>query len=77
MDLWNRPFPILGTPTFKSHVRFRNLKYAKRKHCTVKLSVFERVFLCFCKFSKQEVTNHSLKGLGVKIQPYVILIKII
>ena len=55
--------------TFKSHVRFRNLKSAKRKPCNVKLSVFERIISCFCKFWKKEVNNFSLQGPGVKIQP--------
>ena len=61
-------FRSLELQLFKSHVRFRNLKSAKRKHCNTKLSTFERVILSFCEFWKQEVNNLSLKGLGVKIQ---------
>ena len=61
-------FPIRGTPTFKSPVRFKNLKFAKRKNCNAKLSTFERVVLCVCNFWKQEVNKLSFKGLGVKTQ---------
>ena len=32
-------FPILGTPTFKSHVRFKNSKSAKRKGGTISFSI--------------------------------------
>ena len=76
---------MLGTPNFNSHVRIenlktakiKNLKFAKRKHCNGKLSVFERAILHFCELWKQQDDKFSLKGLGVKIQPKVILSKII
>ena len=68
IDSWNWTFPVPGTTAFKSHIRFRHSKPAKRKHCHVKLSVSERAILCFCKFWLQEVNNLPLQGLGVKIK---------